>query len=72
MAGRLSAPVAGRLSAPLCRSYKRPPAFILWLDASGDAMRNYFSGAVRGAGVWLRVEFRPTSEVACARRLMVD
>ena len=49
--------VAGRLSAPLCRSYSQPPAFTLWSDASGDAMRDYFLGPVPGVGVWWRVEF---------------
>ena len=48
---------AGRLSAPLYRSFLQPPTFILWSDASGDAMGGYFLGPERGSGVWWRFEF---------------
>ena len=44
---------AGRFSALLYDSYVQPPAFTLWLDASGDTMGGEFLESEPGFGVWL-------------------
>ena len=57
VAGGLASP-AGRFSAPLYRSYMHPPAFSLWLHASGDAVGGYFVlGPEPGLGVWWCSDF---------------
>ena len=48
---------AGRLSAPFYRSYMQPPTFILWSNASDDAMGGFVLGPEPGSGAWWRFEF---------------
>jgi len=47
----------GKFCAPLIRSFPQPPAYMLWSDASGDAMGGWFLEHGADSGIWWRYDF---------------